>query len=1018
MTSTTQAQNPSAQQASKKLDALRQEALSLSRQEVRKIEVVDTDFVITTRSGQKLIVRDGALRTMMHPNFSLVFTDGPIRGQQILQNAEAFDMDAVARLTGRDAGAVQASDEAKPQAPKPQGEEAGKTVQQAKALGQDPNAGQDPINPERAAADGSSTASTAEGQAAKAPAPEPAVETVAATPASVATSSSGFFANINPAWGALGALGAAGGGGGGEGNVTNYITQAATGGSTADPTTETKLVKALLNVVLGEVNSKLNYVIRSTTGETLAQGTTESVDGQFSLTLQTNYTGPVEITITDFSTSDGLGYRDEATGLSKNLDVPVRAIAVLKADALNTINVTPVTELVVDWLYHPLGGNSSLTELTEEKVTQGNAKVAKALGLVDGDGKAIDLTGLVGLSALNDTTAPSGIEALAYAQVLAALSGYDATAGGSFSKTLAEMSANLRSIKSGDTSPAVVTLISRGALLAMDNMVESGNYSALAARDFISKIFTGVEGTVSSVGLASILFDSSVKWIKKGRTNTLLLNFRDAVKAQTILDNLTFDGVAAKTFGITLADLRLSTTATSSPNANTSNKQWVLTLNGDLDAIKDDADKLITVEYKSVVGNVTTASNQVILKVGSVSPIVESSGLLGSTGTRIPTYEVVSEEGLVDVTVTLIDEKGIEQTFKLKASANRPKVYTYTLSLSEALAPGTYSVKVSLTDQFGNVSNNQTGSGFTLVGQPVTFLLPKDDTGWTESLDAQGHEIANAVSLTDNKTKFREFTYVVKTIAGAEVLVTINNQEFKATESKTVPGWFEVTFYDLPDGVYLPKVKVKDLIAYATSHLEYTGTTVVVDTQPPVLKPELSSVQEGNPDQETVLTITLPTADTGTVQGQARAVKFWDGLSGDDLQHFSWADATHSKLIFRGVTDFEAKSTYTITLTAYDEVGNGITQNFTVRVTNLNEAPTVTQAISESLTEDSGGDAQGWVSFDLLKNASDPDLAAAANNEVLSVDVSRATYSVDASTVSAWPSGLAQVEGKTLKFNI
>lgn len=540
-------------------------------------------------------------------------------------------------------------------------------------------------------------------------------------------------------------------------------------------------------------------------------------------------------------------------------------------------------------------------------------------------------------------------------------------------------------------------------------MVENGNYSALAARDYLNKVFTTY---TSSVNVASLMFDSADKWIKSGN-NTLLLNFSKPVTPAQILDNLFIDGKSAKEFDIVASQLKVVS------GSSVSNRQWVLTLSGEQAAIQADADKQLLLQYKSGSGTTAVASNEVSLTIGSVVPVVKSSGLVGSTGTRTPTYEVVSEAGLVSVKVTLIDANGVEQTFTLAAKASSPTRYIYTLSEDEALTPGAYQARIELKDRFGNVAENLAGNSFKLVGQPVCTLLPKDDTGWINGHDGD-QPTYDTDSLSDLKTRFNEFTYVVFTVEGAEVKVNINGQELLATESKTVPGRFEVTFYNLPDNVYSPTVRVKDLKANATSYLEFTGATVVVDTKGPSLKGELAAVMEPVAGESTSLTIALPAQDTGPVTGQPRVVTFWDELGGADAEFFTWVDESHKQLVFRANTDFESKSVYTITLKAYDDVGNVTAQEFTVRITNRNEAPVLSKAIAKTFTEDAGGDAQGWVSVDLLEHASDPDALASANAEVLSVNATGVDYTIDGAPVTGFPAGLVQwpTDGKTFRFNV
>ena len=49
--------------------------LDIVRKDIARVEVVDTDFVITTRNGRKILLRDGALNAVTDEDFGVVFSD-------------------------------------------------------------------------------------------------------------------------------------------------------------------------------------------------------------------------------------------------------------------------------------------------------------------------------------------------------------------------------------------------------------------------------------------------------------------------------------------------------------------------------------------------------------------------------------------------------------------------------------------------------------------------------------------------------------------------------------------------------------------------------------------------------------------------------------------------------------------------------------------------------------------------------------------------------------------------------
>jgi hypothetical protein len=58
--------------------------LEIVRKDIAVIEVVDTDFVITTKSGRKILIRDGALNAVTDEEFSVTFADDEVASGKAL----------------------------------------------------------------------------------------------------------------------------------------------------------------------------------------------------------------------------------------------------------------------------------------------------------------------------------------------------------------------------------------------------------------------------------------------------------------------------------------------------------------------------------------------------------------------------------------------------------------------------------------------------------------------------------------------------------------------------------------------------------------------------------------------------------------------------------------------------------------------------------------------------------------------------------------------------------------------
>ena len=55
--------------------------------EIASIRVVDTDLVVILKNGQRLNIRDGAMRAMLEPELRIAFSDGELRASDMLKQA-------------------------------------------------------------------------------------------------------------------------------------------------------------------------------------------------------------------------------------------------------------------------------------------------------------------------------------------------------------------------------------------------------------------------------------------------------------------------------------------------------------------------------------------------------------------------------------------------------------------------------------------------------------------------------------------------------------------------------------------------------------------------------------------------------------------------------------------------------------------------------------------------------------------------------------------------------------------
>jgi VCBS repeat-containing protein len=120
----------------------------------------------------------------------------------------------------------------------------------------------------------------------------------------------------------------------------------------------------------------------------------------------------------------------------------------------------------------------------------------------------------------------------------------------------------------------------------------------------------------------------------------------------------------------------------------------------------------------------------------------------------------------------------------------------------------------------------------------------------------------------------------------------------------------------------------------------FTGYTV--DTTMPTITSTYSVNENTLADTATKTIALAATNETGAVT--------WSSLAGTDAASFTLGTGANlGKLVFNGASDFEAKSSFSVTLTGTDAAGNAKTgQVVTVNINNVNEAPAVVAAIPDA----------------------------------------------------------------------
>ena len=231
-------------------------------------------------------------------------------------------------------------------------------------------------------------------------------------------------------------LSAAGGGGGGGGDGSSSAASA-----TATDTAGTGTSNSVSgSIVAGPLiaGHGLTVKLYKADGTTLL-GVTGIVDrtGHFSIDVG-SYTGAVIARV--FDANSGVDFVDEATGLDKDLNANLMAVAVVSG-GVTTLNINPLTTIAAIRAGLAADGSGSVSSAS---ILEANMAVAAAFGVdnivATHPVPTVSLTGSTSVSYIPDDGLNAGEK---YGAVLAALSGSDSNNGGDTQTTINEFAASI-----------------------------------------------------------------------------------------------------------------------------------------------------------------------------------------------------------------------------------------------------------------------------------------------------------------------------------------------------------------------------------------------------------------------------------------------------------------------------------------------------------------------------------------------------------------------------------------------
>jgi len=519
------------------------------------------------------------------------------------------------------------------------------------------------------------------------------------------------------------------------------------------------------------------------------------------------------------------------------------------------------------------------------------------------------------------------------------------------------------------TAADITAMGQGGETLSVTQTDTAGNVSTAATRPI--SVDT-VAATVSSVALSSAT-GAQNSTLNAGDTVTATVNFSEAVTVtgtpQLALDIGGTTVQASYAGGSGTAVLTFSYTIQAGQTDANGIALAVNSLALNSGTIKDAAGNDATLAHTAVADNASFMVDTTAPAAPSAPDLLTandsgSSSTDDNTSNTTPTFTGTAEAG---ATVTLYDTDG---TTMLGTGVAAGGSYSIT---SSALSGGIHTVTVKATDAAGNVSIASSGLAVTVDTVAPTATIAT--VGFSADTGTAGDFITMTAAQTISGTTSANM------VAGEVVEVSTNNGASWATAATTVgSNTWSLAGVTLTASDTL-KVRVTDTAGN-------TGTVAsqayVLDTTAPVV-----STTSFNAAENGTAVATLTATDATAVS--------WSATGGVDLGLFSLSSG--GVLTFNGAKNYEAPDdnganhVYDLSVQVTDAAGNTTTQAITVNLTDVNEAPTVANAIPDQ-TFVVGGVID---SFTFAANSfADPDTSAPNNTLTYSATLS------DGSALPAW----------------
>ncbi len=347
----------------------------------------------------------------------------------------------------------------------------------------------------------------------------------------------------------------------------------------------------------------------------------------------------------------------------------------------------------------------------------------------------------------------------------------------------------------------------------------------------------------------------------------------------------------------------------------------------------------VTVTGTDAVGNKTTQDLTIRLNDINEAPVVAAPlvNQVFAVGSVANSYTIPST-AFKDV------DAGDELTYTVKLANGKdlpdwlewnPATSTFAVKAGSTLTAKTAPITVRVTATDGQLSAY---SDFTISWRDapmVQSLVVTDGNNLNgDKLGKEGESLTLALTLSQAVTSTQGLTATFN-VGGKNVTANLN--------MVTEPTNTLVFTTQVPEGAN-GATSLKSLVADNKGKIQsadgvallapapgaIADAKYLVDTQAPTIN-STYSVAENTAADTKPKRITLVANEAVT----------WSGLSGEHASDFTLGTTGNDagKLLFNGAANFEAKNNYKVTVTGTDAAGNAKSQDITINLTNVNEAP-------------------------------------------------------------------------------